>query len=238
MITWIDIGFLVALTVLWPIYDYLTFPRAKRRMAEAPVGERGWRYLPVMAVQWAFAAGAILLTRAGGRPPASIGLLAPSGIGSAWSLIVLVLLALLLVVQSRAALGSERGRQALRAQLRAFDWLLPRDASEMSAFVALCFTAGICEEILFRGYLVWFLIPRTGVALALILSSLSFGLIHAYQGARGILRTGILGLTLALVYRLTGSLAAPMIAHALVDLAGGRLSYRLTSLDRASAVAA
>jgi CAAX protease family protein len=147
-------------------------------------------------------------------------------------------LAGLLVLQSRAAFGSERGRQALRSQLRAYDWLLPRDGREMSAFVALCLTAGICEEILFRGYLLWFLIPRTGVALALVLGSLSFGLLHAYQGARGILRTGLVGLTMALVYRLTGSLAAPMVAHALLDLAGGRLSYRLASQDRASAVAA
>jgi membrane protease YdiL (CAAX protease family) len=229
-----DIGFVVALTLLWPLYDYLIFPRTKRRMAGAPVGERGRHYLGAMVAQWAFTAVAIALTIAGGRASASIGLRLPSGWGLAWSLVVLGLVIVLLIVQSRAAFGSERGRAALRKQLLGFGWLLPRDGREMRWFVALCLTAGICEEVLFRGYLLWFLIPKTGLALALILSSLAFGLMHAYQGARGIVRTGIVGLTLALIYRLTGSLAAPMIVHALVDWAGGRLSYRLAAEDRAA----
>jgi membrane protease YdiL (CAAX protease family) len=233
MHTWIDIGFVVVLTVLWPLYDYLIFPRTKQRMASAPLGERGRLYLGPMLAQWAFAAGAIALTRAYARTLGSIGLLLPSGSALAWSVVVLGLVIVLMIVQSRAAFGSERGRQALRRQLLGFGWLLPRDAREMRWFLALCVTAGICEEVLFRGYLLGFLIPWTGVPAALLLSSLSFGLMHSYQGARGIVRTGIVGLTLALIYRLTGSLVAPMIVHALVDWAGGRLSCRLAVEDRA-----
>jgi membrane protease YdiL (CAAX protease family) len=235
---WIDIGFVVGLTVLWPLYDLLAFPKTKQRMASAPLGERGRHYLGPILTQWAFAVVAIALTRAYARSFASIGLLLPSGSGLAWSLVVLALVTVLLVLQTRAAFGSERGREALRKQLLGFGWLLPRDAREMRAFVALCMTAGICEEVLFRGYLLWFLIPKVGVPVSVLLASLSFGLMHAYQGARGIVRTGIVGLTLALIYRLTGSLAAPMIVHALVDWAGGRLSHRLAVEDRAAAVAA
>ena len=46
---------------------------------------------------------------------------------------------------------------------------------------------------------------------------------HAYQGARGVITTGVVGAFFAVVYVLTGSLYAGMVMHALMDAHSGHL---------------
>jgi len=81
--------------------------------------------------------------------------------------------------------------------------------------------AGVCEEILFRGFLIRWLhggalgLPLVG---ALAASSLIFGLGHAYQGFKGVLSTAVGGLVLGLLFLLSGQLIPAMVLHALLDL--------------------
>lgn len=100
--------------------------------------------------------------------------------------------------------------------------LLPRSRLERLAFVGLSVSAGVGEELVFRG----FAIPAIQTAsaswlLALLLSSGVFGLLHAYQGAAGAVRAGILGLLLAIPFKLSGSLLPSMIGHTALDLLAG-----------------
>jgi hypothetical protein len=60
--------------------------------------------------------------------------------------------------------------------------------------------------------------PRLDVLNAIILSSIFFGIAHMYQGWKGVLATGFVGLLLAWFYYMTGSLLLPIIIHALIDL--------------------
>ncbi|MGH7460499.1 MAG: lysostaphin resistance A-like protein [Longimicrobiales bacterium] len=99
--------------------------------------------------------------------------------------------------------------------------LLPQTAREKFAFVFLSITAGICEELVFRGFLISALTVTWGTAAALVISSALFGLLHAYQGAAGALRAGALGLALAIPFILSGSLLPSIAAHTLIDLIGG-----------------
>ena len=62
----------------------------------------------------------------------------------------------------------------------------------------------------------------TGAVLA---STLMFGLGHAYQGAAGIVRTGIVGLLCAGAYVATGNLLAPMLLHVVIDATSGMVAY-------------
>jgi membrane protease YdiL (CAAX protease family) len=105
--------------------------------------------------------------------------------------------------------------------------ILPRTTTELLAFLPVAVTAGIWEELFYRGYLIWFLAPYGGLVLAMLLSSFIFGLGHGYQGWRGIVRTGVLGLVFAVLYVTTRSLWWVMAAHALVDVYGGTLAWRL-----------
>jgi membrane protease YdiL (CAAX protease family) len=102
-------------------------------------------------------------------------------------------------------------------------------------FLLLSLTAGVWEELLYRGFLVGFLEPRAGLLAAVVLSSAIFGLGHVYQGRRGILNTGLVGLVFAGLYALTRSLWWLMLAHALVDMAGGVVAFRIAARVRVDA---
>ena len=62
---------------------------------------------------------------------------------------------------------------------------------------------------------------------AVVLAIVAFGLAHAYQGIRGIVLTGVTGAVAMGLYLLTGSLVAPIVVHATVDLANGLMAYRV-----------
>lgn len=100
--------------------------------------------------------------------------------------------------------------------------LLPQSRREQAAFVGLSLTAGICEEIVFRGFLIAALTVSTGsIAVAVALSSSLFGVLHAYQSVFGTLRATLLGAALALPFVLAGSILPGIAAHAAIDIIGG-----------------
>jgi membrane protease YdiL (CAAX protease family) len=100
--------------------------------------------------------------------------------------------------------------------------LLPRSRTERIVFVFVSLTAGICEEVVFRGFLIAALTPVFGSILpAVIASCILFGVLHSYQGFIGGIRAGILGLALAIPFAVTGSLVASMVAHILIDVVAG-----------------
>jgi membrane protease YdiL (CAAX protease family) len=97
--------------------------------------------------------------------------------------------------------------------------LLPRVRAELKYGVGLGLSAGIFEELLFRLGLPALLFGITGLGpLSFAIAALLFGMLHLYQGALGILFASLLGLVFAALYVLTGSIAAPIVLHALVDL--------------------
>ncbi len=101
-------------------------------------------------------------------------------------------------------------------------YLLPKTTPEKAWFAGLSITAGVAEELVFRGYLILVLEIVTGsIWFAAILSSMLFGILHGYQGTSGIARTGILGFFLALPLVMTGSILPAMIAHSLINLLAG-----------------
>jgi membrane protease YdiL (CAAX protease family) len=92
------------------------------------------------------------------------------------------------------------------------------------------------EEIVFRGYLMGTLVQFfAGYAaapwIALGLSSMVFGIAHAYQGISGILSTGLMGVILGLAYMKSGrNLWLPIMLHGWVDTVG--LCFIYAGLDQ------
>jgi membrane protease YdiL (CAAX protease family) len=112
---------------------------------------------------------------------------------------------------------------AYRRHSEGFPGLLPETAAERFAFVLLSLTAGICEEALYRGFLIRYLhdlAPALPLLVALAAAALLFGLAHLYQGGAALLRTAITGLAFGLLFVVTGSLLPCIVLHALIDLQG------------------
>jgi membrane protease YdiL (CAAX protease family) len=133
-------------------------------------------------------------------------------------------LVLILVVVSAVVLWRLRRATSHSSAAAGGPWLTlaPASRAEMAAFVVVCATAGVCEELLYRGWLVSFLWAATGSAWAAVaVSSVVFGIGHAYQGATAILRTLFVGLQLAILFVVVGSLLPGQVLHTGVDLLAG-----------------
>ena len=106
--------------------------------------------------------------------------------------------------------------------------LMPQNAVESFAFIALVSTVSVCEEFLYRGFAfglfrqLW----SSGTA-ALLGSSLLFAIGHLYQGRRGVISTFFLGLIFAAARAWTGNIVPGIIAHFVVDLIAGLLGPRM-----------
>jgi membrane protease YdiL (CAAX protease family) len=100
--------------------------------------------------------------------------------------------------------------------------LMPVTRREKGLFAALSLCAGLGEELAYRGYAISAVLVAGGsAALALALTSVAFAVLHSYQGALGIVRTGVVGLIMGAVFLYTGSVWPAVSAHVLIDLAVG-----------------
>jgi membrane protease YdiL (CAAX protease family) len=77
---------------------------------------------------------------------------------------------------------------------------------------------GLCEELVFRGYLhTIFRQMALSPGMIIVMSSTAFGLAHWCLGLPSVLITGLIGALLMIAYMRTGSLYAMMLAHFLVN---------------------
>ncbi len=82
--------------------------------------------------------------------------------------------------------------------------------------LAMALVAGLGEELLFRGWMQPWITPTVGPWAALVVTSITFGLVHAVTPAYAVLATCI-GLYLGSILIVTESLVAPVVVHALYD---------------------
>jgi uncharacterized protein len=100
--------------------------------------------------------------------------------------------------------------------------LMPATRREQVAFAALSATAGICEEFVFRGFMLFSLLLATDSwIIAVVVSTGTFGIVHAYQQPAGAVRAGVLGAVLVAPVVATGSILPAVLAHTLIDLLAG-----------------
>jgi uncharacterized protein len=108
------------------------------------------------------------------------------------------------------------------------DSLLPHSLLEVVLWIATCITAGICEEMAFRGYLQrQFHALTGGLPWAVLAQALVFGVAHSYQGWRNVLVICALGVLLGALAAWRKNLRANMIAHAWADIWEGWLKFIL-----------
>ena len=108
------------------------------------------------------------------------------------------------------------------SSLESVRFMAPRGFLEMTVWMLLSITAGICEETIFRGYLqrqfiAWSKVPAVGI----VVSGALFGAVHIYQGADHAIAIAVLGVLLGVLAVMRRSLKTGMISHAVQDSIGG-----------------
>jgi membrane protease YdiL (CAAX protease family) len=106
------------------------------------------------------------------------------------------------------------------------DSLLPQSLVEVLIWIATAVTAGICEEMAFRGYLQRQLQALSGSVVAAVLGQgLVFGLGHSYQGWKNTVVITVLGVMFGALAAWRGNLRANIIVHAWADTWEGWLKF-------------
>jgi membrane protease YdiL (CAAX protease family) len=221
-----DLLFLFLLVVA-PLWDY----RGTRRLKQSPSSAGKIRHYKTLCT-WLWTAAAVPLLAVGFRPLFTIG---PAADEASWLFehtwvrylvggVCFIFMALILLP---AAVGiwknvTKRPRKYSTADaLKSLSYFLPATWTERRWYAFLCVTAGICEEALFRGFLLHYLhvFPFSlNLTLALIISAVIFGLQHLYLGAGGVASIVVSGLLFGLMFLLTGNLLLPVVLHWAMDL--------------------
>ena len=225
------------LVVVVPTLGYIRFKQLLARGDQAvSLRMKLTFYAKVIGAQWLLSAAMLLILWRHGLSAADAGERAGD-----FRLTFGVTFALLIVLAAVSWIVLWRTRRAPPARLvegfGRMRSLVPAFGPEMAAFVLVCLTAGVCEELLCRGWMVNILRAATGSTWAAVaISSIVFGIGHAYQGVKAMLRTVFVGLQLAVLYVMVGSLIPGQVLHAGVDLlvgvAGALAVSRLSGLNR------
>lgn len=107
---------------------------------------------------------------------------------------------------------------------------LPEKYRELPAYTFMCITAGVCEEIMYRGFLVnYFINPmsREFPYMAAVFPAVLFSIAHFYQGYMAMFKIFLLSMLFALIFIFSKSLLYVVIIHFLIDFAGGVLAIRV-----------
>jgi membrane protease YdiL (CAAX protease family) len=108
--------------------------------------------------------------------------------------------------------------------VNATNQLLPRTMIESIVWIFVSITAGVCEELMFRGFLQRQILTLTGSSiLAISAQAIVFGATHAYQGWRSVVAIIVYGLLAGILAHWRRNLRPGIVAHAWQDIAGGLL---------------
>lgn len=226
--TTLDLVLVFLLVAVIPVQSALT----GRSLARAPRGELH------LARRFSFSiARAVLLCvlvlldwRLAGRSLASLGFDIPIGFRGRVGLGLDVVLIGVLAFEQLWRKPPPARLESVRRQMEKLPFL-PRTRAQFRLYALTALIVSPAEELLFRGFLFWVFASLGGVWAGALVSSAVFGLGHAYQGGKGILRTALVGLVFAIGFVLTHSLWWLMIAHITINLMSGLFAQRVMRLS-------
>ena len=212
------------LIVAGPLLSYFYERPLLRSITTSQQKIRFYRY--IVATLWPLAAFALWIAGPSSVifPPAS----ESQGVPEYARILFAILLVAFFVLGLMPFLQSLRGEKFRAAYARAYhsslddvSKLLPETNQERLWFAGISITAGVCEEILCRGFMIRYL---DGIALhlhlvwALLVAAAIFGVNHIYQGKLGMLKTAIAGAAFGGLFLFTGNLLFPILLHAAIDM--------------------
>ncbi len=113
--------------------------------------------------------------------------------------------------------------------------LAPSTAVEVAVWIVLSITAGICEELVFRGYLQQqFSALSRRIGIGILASSILFGASHGYEGISGVVLITAYGAMFSILAYRQRALRTCMMAHAFHDVFAGIVLAILRSTHQIS----
>lgn len=201
----------------------IRFARSARQLAYISLVLLCALYAPLLETILAAILAIVLLALDTRAPFSAVGLSAPASWGGTIAMGVLAGIALLffskllLTPLIEVATGVQR-------DLTRLDFVRGNGVAYLSFLPLLWLSAALCEEIVYRGFLITRLLEAFGgttwlsKAAAITISSAAFALVHAYQGPSGLILTGVMGLLLSVLFVVSRfNLWCNVIVHGVYD---------------------
>jgi len=200
--------------IIWPAASIMMVDNPSAALDTLSLSPILFIYLPTMVTQWLLFLLIFFTVRREETGLAGIGFkrirLLDIFYAIAFLLVSNLILALLSLLLAHLGLPIEGEIQ----------FLLPKNGTERIVWVPLSLTAGVCEEVAFRGYLITrmrLLGRNKNWILPVFVASIIFGSGHSYQGLSGFILMSVYGALFAVLFIRTGSLWPCIIAHFFQD---------------------
>jgi membrane protease YdiL (CAAX protease family) len=203
----------------------LSYRKARQMRPAESTPDKTRLYRRVALTQAAVTVAVAGLWLLGGVPAASLGLIAPRS----WWISVSVgvsFISYFVYVGIRQRSKAQELRERMRG--RGGVALLPDTADQLRWFTVICIGSGIAEESVYRGFLCFYMslyLTHINHPELVLLTSLVFGIGHAYQGWRGVASTTASGVLFGTLYMASGSLLLPALVHSTGNLQGALILW-------------
>ena len=189
----LTITFFLLVALFAPLPDLYFYPLLQRATAAGVPGARERYHLLGSASIWLVATGAVAVVLQHSQPWSDLRLAVPSPLRLAAGFVLVIAYIVYVMTQRRALIGKPERLRRMAEKNASIEALVPHTPSEVKTFRVLSVSAGVCEEIVYRGFMLWFATTWIGLWPALVLTSILFGVAHTYLGRKHVLRAGIAG---------------------------------------------
>ena len=225
-ITLWDHLFFVLIGIVIPV---LSLMRGKVEMEDVKlsIADKKKFYLANAGVLWIGALMVFILWLLAWRPLSEMGFRIPIT-----DTLVIALTALFIIAYI-VETYTEVTREDNEEEIQKSAVFLPQNYQEFFYFIILSISAGVCEEIVYRGFLVNYLMTIiddriVAFNVAVIFPAIIFGVVHMYQGMKSVLKIGIMSLLFSTIFIFSQSLLIVIILHTAVDIISGYIGMKIT----------
>jgi len=213
----VDHLFALIVIVAFPIYSKLTISDLLKKIEEQGEAARIKAYQHVILTWMAFAAIVVATWIYFERDWGDLGIRMPEPVPLVVSLLAAIAATAAFVIPLRKLAKSRVAASQLDSQLGDVASIMPETDREELWFRAVSTNAGVTEELIFRGWLIWYLSHFMGIGAAAAIAVLAFGLAHLYQGVRQLPALLIVSAVAVGLFIYTKSLLIPVLFHIILD---------------------
>lgn len=106
---------------------------------------------------------------------------------------------------------------------------LPKTRAELAVCLIFAVFISVGWELLYRGFLMWFLVPTTGIVAGVFIAALAYGASHSFKTRQQLLGSMISAFLFTIAYAFTGSLWWLMLIHIATVITGSMVSYHMAN---------
>lgn len=230
-----DHAFALVVFLIYPVYSRITIGAVLEQIRERGERRRISAYQEIIVTWIVFAICVFAMWILFDRDWADLGFRHADAVPLAVGFVVAAIVIAIFIHPLRNLSRSPERAGELDEHLGEIGLFMPRSKMEEYWFIGVSMNAGLWEEMIFRGYLIWYLEHFLGLWWAAAIAAFWFGFAHIYQGLKQLPGVLLVSIVVVSLFLYTGSLLVPILFHIVFDALQGHYIAKIHR-SRASAV--